>query len=147
MDEVQKPSSHREMAPRGFPEDKMGSCWEIEGRRAWSFTSPWVPTIWWSADSTGAWAHRAYRGALDHGQAICRALADRSIRLKQSGDDVKIERQSKIEKKLPNTAINKASSCCNKACQIILPLLQDSYFLFKTAGFQKIVFLKFTELT
>lgn len=42
--------------------------------------------------------------------------------------------------KLSNTATNKGSSCCNKAHHIILPLRHDSYFLLKTASFQKTVF-------
>lgn len=103
-------------------------------------TSPWAQASWWPADSAGAWAHFAYGRAPRRGQAICRAWAGRSSQLRQSRDEVKIEWQSKVEKKRSNTAINKGSSCCNKACQITVPLLQHSYFLLKTAGFQKTVF-------
>lgn len=121
----------------GFPEERMGSCCEIHGRRAWSHTSPRVSTSWWSADSAGVGAHFAYRWVLGYGQAICRALADRSIHLKQSGDDVKIEQQSKIEKKCQIQLYTKQAAATIKCVRLYCLYSRTPIFFLKLLVFRK----------
>lgn len=69
-------------------------------------------------------------------------LHHRSVQLKESGDGAKTEGQNKREKQWSSTALHNTSSCCSKACQMMLPPLQDSYWPSKTGGFFRKEFLK-----